>query len=122
MRRWDTCASVHGVSLATCRFAHYLKCMVRDKVGSYKSREDMQLYLQKWIDQYIDYSASVSSEEEKPRKPLAAAEVVVEEEVLAAAEEVVEAPAEEVAVEATAEEAPAEEAPAAEENNETTEA
>jgi type VI secretion system protein ImpC len=53
--------------------------MVRDKVGSYKSREDMQLYLQKWIEQYIDYSSAVSSEEEKARKPLAAAEVVVEE-------------------------------------------
>ena len=64
---------------ATCRFAHYLKCMVRDKIGSYKSREDMQLYLQKWIDQYIDHSANVSSEAEKARKPLAAAEVVVEE-------------------------------------------
>jgi type VI secretion system protein ImpC len=64
---------------ATCRFAHFLKCMVRDKIGSYKSREDMQLYLQKWIDQYIDYSANVSSEAEKARKPLAAAEVVVEE-------------------------------------------
>jgi type VI secretion system protein ImpC len=64
---------------ATCRFAHFLKCMVRDKVGSYKSRDDMQLYLQKWIDQYIDYSADVSSESEKARKPLAAAEVVVEE-------------------------------------------
>jgi len=64
---------------ATCRFAHFLKCMVRDKIGSYKSRDDMQLYLQKWIDQYIDYSADVSSESEKARKPLAAAEVVVEE-------------------------------------------
>jgi type VI secretion system protein ImpC len=53
--------------------------MVRDKIGSYKSREDMQLYLQKWIDQYIDHSANVSSEAEKARKPLAAAEVVVEE-------------------------------------------
>ncbi len=64
---------------ATCRFAHYLKCMVRDKVGSYKSREDMQEYLQKWIGQYIDHTANVSSEAEKARKPLAAAEVVVEE-------------------------------------------
>ena len=26
---------------ATCRFAHYLKCIVRDKIGSYKSRSDM---------------------------------------------------------------------------------
>jgi len=64
---------------ATCRFAHYLKCMVRDKVGSYKSRDDMQRYLQGWVEQYVDYTADVSSEEEKARKPLAAAEVVVEE-------------------------------------------
>jgi type VI secretion system protein ImpC len=64
---------------ATTRFAHYLKCMVRDKVGSYKSREDMQEWLQKWIEQYVDFSASVSSEREKARKPLAAAEVKVEE-------------------------------------------
>jgi len=64
---------------ATCRFAHYLKCMVRDKVGSYKSRDDMQRYLQKWIEQYVDYTADVSSEEEKARKPLSNAEVVVEE-------------------------------------------
>jgi len=64
---------------ATCRFAHYLKCMVRDKVGSYKSRDDMQRYLQSWVEQYVDYTADVSSEEEKARKPLAAAEVVVEE-------------------------------------------
>ena len=64
---------------ATCRFAHYLKCIVRDKVGSYKSRDDMQRFLQKWISQYIDHTADVSSEAEKARKPLAAAEVVVEE-------------------------------------------
>lgn len=64
---------------ATCRFAHYLKCMVRDKVGSFKSRDDMERWLQKWIEQYVDYSASVSSEEEKARKPLAAAEVRVQE-------------------------------------------
>lgn len=64
---------------ATCRFAHYLKCMVRDKVGSYKSRDDMQRWLKKWIDQYVDYSAAHSSEAEKARKPLAAADVVIEE-------------------------------------------
>jgi type VI secretion system protein ImpC len=64
---------------ASCRFAHYLKCMVRDKVGSYKSRADMQQWLQKWIEEYVDFSAETSSEEQKARKPLAAAEVVVEE-------------------------------------------
>lgn len=64
---------------ATCRFAHYLKCMVRDKVGSYKDRNDMQKWLQDWINQYVDFSSDSSSEDEKARRPLAAAEVVVEE-------------------------------------------
>ena len=64
---------------ATCRFAHYLKCIVRDKVGSYKSRDDMQAWLQQWINQYVDFNASTSPEEVKARQPLAAAEVVVEE-------------------------------------------
>ena len=64
---------------ATCRFAHYLKCMVRDKVGSFKGREQMESWLQDWIEQYVDFNADVSSEEQKARKPLAAAEVVVED-------------------------------------------
>jgi type VI secretion system protein ImpC len=63
---------------ATCRFAHYLKCIVRDKIGSFREREDMQLWLQNWITQYVDGAPLHSSEETKARKPLAAAEVVVE--------------------------------------------
>jgi len=64
---------------ATCRFAHYLKCIVRDKIGSFKERDDMQNWLQGWITQYVDGDPKHSSEEVKARKPLAAAEVVVEE-------------------------------------------
>jgi len=64
---------------ATCRFAHYLKCIVRDKVGSYKSRDDMQTWLQSWIDQYVDFNPETSPESVKAQQPLAAAEVVVEE-------------------------------------------
>lgn len=64
---------------ATCRFAHYLKCIVRDKVGSFKERDDMQRWLQDWILQYVDGDPAHSSESTKARKPLAAAEVVVEE-------------------------------------------
>jgi type VI secretion system protein ImpC len=63
---------------ATCRFAHYLKCIVRDKVGSFKDQEEMQRWLQGWITQYVDGDPTHSSEETKARKPLAAAEVVVE--------------------------------------------
>ena len=64
---------------ATCRFAHYLKCMVRDKVGSFKSRGAMETWLQEWINQYVDFNSETSPEEVKARQPLAAAEVVVEE-------------------------------------------
>ena len=39
---------------ATCRFAHYLKCIVRDKVGSFKERDDMAKWLNKWIMNYVD--------------------------------------------------------------------
>ncbi len=64
---------------STCRFAHYLKCIVRDKVGSFKERSDMEAWLNKWILQYVDGNPGTSSEETKARKPLAAAEVVVAE-------------------------------------------
>ena len=64
---------------ACCRFAHYLKCIVRDKVGSFKEREDMQRWLQKWVMQYVDGDPAHSTEQVKARKPLAAAEVQVEE-------------------------------------------
>ncbi|HKQ68311.1 MAG TPA: type VI secretion system contractile sheath large subunit [Polyangiaceae bacterium] len=63
---------------ATCRFAHYLKCIVRDKIGSFREKDDMQLWLQNWIMQYVDGDPSRSSEETKARKPLAAAEVQIE--------------------------------------------
>jgi type VI secretion system protein ImpC len=64
---------------ATCRFAHYLKCIVRDKIGSFKEREDMQRWLNNWILNYVDGDPAHSSESTKAQKPLAAAEVVVEE-------------------------------------------
>ncbi|HQC71592.1 MAG TPA: type VI secretion system contractile sheath large subunit [Candidatus Competibacteraceae bacterium] len=64
---------------ATCRFAHYLKCMVRDKIGSFKERDQLQLWLQEWIYNYVDGNPAISSDETKAMKPLAAAEVVVEE-------------------------------------------
>lgn len=62
---------------ATCRFAHYLKCMVRDKIGSFKEREDMEMWLNKWINQYT--CDSKADELMKAKYPLAQAQVVVEE-------------------------------------------
>ena len=64
---------------AVCRFAHYLKCIVRDKVGSFKERSDMQRWLNDWIMNYVDGDPSISSDETKAKRPLAGAEVAVEE-------------------------------------------
>ncbi|SFV04781.1 type VI secretion system contractile sheath large subunit [Pseudoduganella namucuonensis] len=64
---------------ATCRFAHYLKCIVRDKIGSFKERDEMQRWLTKWINNYVDGDPANSSENTKAQKPLAAAEVQLEE-------------------------------------------
>ncbi|MDR0867300.1 MAG: type VI secretion system contractile sheath large subunit [Planctomycetota bacterium] len=63
---------------AVDRFAHYLKCMVRDKIGSFKSRDDMQKYLNNWIMNYVTADPS-ASEEVKARYPLSAAEVTVKD-------------------------------------------
>ena len=64
---------------ATARFAHYLKCIVRDKIGSFKSRGDMEKWLNKWIMQYVESRPDTASDAVKARKPLSAAQVVIEE-------------------------------------------
>ena len=64
---------------ASCRFAHYLKCIVRDKIGSFKERNDMEAWLNKWISNYVDSAPEISSETTKAMKPLREAKVVVEE-------------------------------------------
>lgn len=64
---------------ACCRFAHYLKCIVRDKVGSFRERGEMESWLNNWIMNYVDGDPVNSSQDTKSRKPLAAAHVVVED-------------------------------------------
>ncbi len=63
---------------ATCRFAHYLKCMVRDKIGGFQERDEMERWLNDWIMQFC-VDSSTASETDKAKRPLAAAEVKVEE-------------------------------------------
>lgn len=63
---------------AVSRFAHYLKCIVRDKIGSFKERKDMEDWLNRWISRYVTSDPS-ASETTKAQYPLAAAEVTVEE-------------------------------------------
>lgn len=62
---------------ATCRFAHYLKCIVRDKIGSFKERADMERWLSDWISNYVTSDPN-ASEEVKAKYPLAEAKVTVD--------------------------------------------
>jgi type VI secretion system protein ImpC len=52
--------------LAMSRFAHYLKAMMRDKIGSFMSRYDCERFLNQWINKYVcaddDASQSVKAE------------------------------------------------------------
>ena len=64
--------------LAVSRFAHYLKAMMRDKIGSYMTRGECEAYLNRWISGYVIDSASASAAM-KAKHPLAEARVDVVE-------------------------------------------
>jgi len=63
---------------ACARFAHYLKCIVRDKVGTLEEHEDTQRWLNEWIMNYVDADSANSSQETKARRPLADGSVTLE--------------------------------------------
>lgn len=64
--------------LAMSRFAHYLKAMMRDKIGSFMSRQDCEKFLNQWISGYIcaDDNASQAA---KAKLPLREAVIQVSE-------------------------------------------
>ena len=62
---------------ACCRFAHYLKVMVRDKVGSYYEEAQLEKWLMNWISEYVDGDPKNSTEQTKCRRPLAAAKITI---------------------------------------------
>jgi type VI secretion system protein ImpC len=73
----DNLSSRLPYMFAVSRFAHYLKCMVRDKVGSTKEKDQLKSWLQSWVYQYVDGDPANSTEQTKARKPLADARVDV---------------------------------------------
>lgn len=62
---------------AVSRFSHYLKCMVRDMIGSNREQAQLERELQNWISSYVHAAPSQASEREKALYPLAAAKVEV---------------------------------------------
>jgi type VI secretion system protein ImpC len=75
-RKYDTDAANANAMLstqlqylyATSRFAHYLKAMVRDKIGSFMSRDNCEKFLNRWITKYVllDDNASQTMKAQYP--------------------------------------------------------
>ena len=64
--------------MAVSRFAHYLKAMMRDKIGSFMSRAECEQFLNQWINQYV-LGGDLGGAELKARKPLSEARIEVTE-------------------------------------------
>ena len=56
--------------LAASRFAHYLKVIMRDKIGSFQTKDSVESYLNTWLSQYVLLDAN-ATQGEKARFPLA---------------------------------------------------
>lgn len=85
-KKYDTDSANANASLsaqlqymfAVSRIAHYMKAMMRDKIGSFASASNVQAYLQRWVDQYVTADDS-ASQETKAQFPLREASVEVAE-------------------------------------------
>jgi type VI secretion system protein ImpC len=64
--------------MATSRFAHYLKVMARDWIGSFKEAADVENELNRWIKNYVNASET-SGQETRAKYPLREAKIVVQE-------------------------------------------
>jgi type VI secretion system protein ImpC len=64
--------------MASSRFAHYLKVMARDKIGSFMEAGDVERWLNRWIMNYVNGNEN-AGQEMKARYPLREAKVEVRE-------------------------------------------
>jgi type VI secretion system protein ImpC len=62
--------------LAASRFAHYVKAIMRDKIGAFLSKDNVALYLNNWIASYVLLN-DAASQELKAKYPLREARVDV---------------------------------------------
>lgn len=85
-KKYDTDSANANASLsaqlqyifAVCRIAHYMKAMMREKIGSFASAANVETYLQRWIDRYVTADDS-ASQETKAQFPLREASIEVSE-------------------------------------------
>jgi len=63
--------------LNTSRFAHYLKVMARDKIGSHMEVKECEVWLNQWIQNYVVPNPEDVGDKTKAQKPLSEARVEV---------------------------------------------
>jgi type VI secretion system protein ImpC len=64
--------------MAVSRFAHYLKSMMRDKIGSFMARDQAEKFLNTWISKYVVLDDN-ANQETKSKYPLREARIEVSE-------------------------------------------
>ena len=64
--------------MATTRFAHFLKVMARDKIGSFMEADECEVWLNRWINNYVNSNADAGAES-KAKFPLREAKIEVKE-------------------------------------------
>jgi type VI secretion system protein ImpC len=64
--------------MASSRFAHFLKVMARDKIGSFQEASDVEIMLNRWIKNYVNANEN-AGQESKAKYPLREAKVEVRE-------------------------------------------
>jgi type VI secretion system protein ImpC len=64
--------------MATSRFAHFLKVMARDKIGSFMEASDCETWLNRWIQNYVNPMEG-AGQEARAKYPLREAKIEVKE-------------------------------------------
>jgi len=85
-RKYDSDSANANASLAAqlqymfavCRIAHYMKAMMRDKIGSFASASNVEEFLNRWISQYVT-GDDAATQDIKAQYPLREASVQVSE-------------------------------------------
>jgi type VI secretion system protein ImpC len=75
-------ASRISYMFAVSRFSHYLKVMVRDKIGQSPDRGQLERDLQSWINKYVHIDPTNATEKDRAKRPLAGAKVTIIEDEL----------------------------------------
>lgn len=70
-------SSKFNLMLCMSRFSHFLQVMVRNRIGSFMERDEMERWLNRWINNYTLGNPGTASDDSKAQKPLASAVIKV---------------------------------------------